>query len=69
MGTYLRVLSESYPMNNNMTGIRWFSKKKDCVLLLWVNVASSLQGLNDFNSIQNFASYLVCLSILTCLRE
>ena len=26
MGTYLRVLSESYPMNTNMTGFRWFSK-------------------------------------------
>ena len=27
MGTHLRVLSESYPMNTNVTGIRWFSKK------------------------------------------
>ena len=26
MGTYLRVLSESYPMNTNTTGFRWFSK-------------------------------------------
>ena len=26
MGTYLRVLSESCPMNTNMTGFRWFSK-------------------------------------------
>ena len=26
MGTYLRVLSEVYPMNTNMTGFRWFSK-------------------------------------------
>ena len=26
MGTHLRVLSESYPMNTNMTGFRWFSK-------------------------------------------
>ena len=25
-GTYLRVLSESYPMNTNMTGFRRFSK-------------------------------------------
>ena len=28
MGTHLRVLSESYPVNTNMTGSRWFSKKK-----------------------------------------
>ena len=26
MGTHLRVLNESYPMNTNMTGLRWFSK-------------------------------------------
>ena len=24
MGTHLRVLSESYPLNTNMTGFRWF---------------------------------------------
>ena len=26
MGTHLRVLSMSYPMNSGMIGIRWFSK-------------------------------------------
>ena len=26
MGTHLRILSEGYPMNNNMTGFRCFSK-------------------------------------------
>ena len=26
MGTHLRVLSESYPLNTNMTGFRWFPK-------------------------------------------
>ena len=26
IGTHLRVLSESYPMDTNMTGFRWFSK-------------------------------------------
>ena len=25
MGTHMRVLSERYPMNTNMTGFRWFS--------------------------------------------
>ena len=25
MGTHMRVLSESYPMNTNMTGFGWFS--------------------------------------------
>ena len=26
MGTHMRVLSRTYPMNTNMTGFRWFSK-------------------------------------------
>ena len=26
MGTHLRVLSESFQMNTNMTGFRWFCK-------------------------------------------
>ena len=26
MGTHIRVLGESFPMNTNMTGFRWFSK-------------------------------------------
>ena len=26
MGTHLRVLGESFPMNTNMTGLRWFSE-------------------------------------------
>ena len=26
MGTHVRVLGESFPMNTNMTGFRWFSK-------------------------------------------
>ena len=35
MGTHLRVLSENYSMNTNMTGFRWLSK-----------VVSALEGLN-----------------------
>ena len=33
------VLGESYPMNTNMTGFKWFSKR---VLVLWRRVASSI---------------------------
>ena len=33
IGTHLRVLGESYPMNTNMTGFKWFSKSLcHCVL-------------------------------------
>ena len=44
MGTHLRVLSESFLMNTNMTGFRWFSKNL-CILVLWMKVASALEGL------------------------
>ena len=30
MGTHLRVLAESYPMNANMTGFRWASNSQCC---------------------------------------
>ena len=42
MGTHLRVLSKSYPMNTNITGFRCFFKKI-CVLILWTKVASALK--------------------------
>ena len=44
MGTQLRVLSKSYPMNTNMTGFRCFLKDI-CVHVLWANVASALNRL------------------------
>ena len=46
MGTHLRVLSESYRMNTNMAGFKWFSKKlstltsaldKSSLRIGWVN--------------------------------
>ena len=42
MGTHMRVLSESYPMNTNMTGFRWFSK----ILVIWTKVASASEGIS-----------------------
>ena len=41
---FKRVLSESYPMNTNMIGFRWFSKNT-CIFVLWMTVASALEGL------------------------
>ena len=40
MGIHLRVPRESYPMNTNMIGFRWFSKIF-CVHVLWTKVASA----------------------------
>ena len=42
MGTLLRVLSESFPMNINRIGFKDFQKN---VLALWTEVASALEGL------------------------
>ena len=51
------MLSESYPMNTNMTGLRRFSKRL-CVLVLWTKVTSALEGLKislmDKGKYQNF---------------
>ena len=44
MGTQPRVLGESFPMNTNMTGFRWFSKNLG-VFVLWMKDASALEGL------------------------
>ena len=41
MGTHLRVMSESYPMNTNMAGLRCFSE----IFVFWTKVASALEGL------------------------
>ena len=45
MGTHLRVLGESYPMDTKMAGFRTFFKNLR-VLVLWTKVASALEGLN-----------------------
>ena len=45
MGTHLRVLGESYPMNTNITRLRCFQKIS--ILMFWTNVASILEGLRE----------------------
>ena len=49
MGTHLRALSESYPMNTNMTGF-WMVVTKLGILVLMMKVASALEGALLFNS-------------------
>ena len=44
MGTHLRVLSQSYPMNTNMTGLNGFEKTLLSSAL--DKVASVLEGLS-----------------------
>ena len=44
MGTHLRVLGESYPMNTNMTGVKKVFNFF-CILVIWTKVASALEGL------------------------
>ena len=43
MGTPLRVLSELYPINTNITGFNRFSKLF-ASLCFWTKVASALEG-------------------------
>ena len=57
MGTHLRLLSESSPINTNMTAFRWFSK-----LVLWTKVASVLEGLRIFHKFQ-MTSRALCVSM------
>ena len=53
MGIHLRAFSESYPMNINMTRFQWFSKIFAlCILVLWMIVASALEGLTQYSSAQ-----------------
>ena len=40
MGTHLRELSESFPMNTNKMVF-----KNLCIIVLWMKVASALEGL------------------------
>ena len=42
MATHLRLLSESFPINTNLVGFRWFSRNL-FVLVLWAKVASALK--------------------------
>ena len=61
MGTYIRELSESYPMNINMTGFRVFFKNL-CVFVIWMKVLSASKGLIVVSLLEylfNFNSYKV----------
>ena len=64
MGTHLRVLSESFPMNTNMTGFRWFSK----IFQRFSRVALALEGLtHSAQKAIGISEYLkfTCKSMLT----
>ena len=59
MGTHLKVLSESYPMNSNITGLRWFSVIFVSLHVLWTNVASALKGLKT----SEYRKFIVLLNL------
>ena len=56
------VLSESYLMNTNMTGLRWFFKNL-CIHVLWKRVASTLEGFNRSNNKSQYMSVLYWLGM------
>ena len=45
MGTHLKELGKSFPMNTNLTWFKRFSKVFFLVLVFWMKVASALEGL------------------------
>ena len=64
MGTYLRVLSESYPMNATMTGLRWLSKNL-AFHVLWTKVTSTLEVLTHLdNLIYTIPGTTIYISVL-----
>ena len=70
MGTHLIVLSESYAMNTNMTGFGRFSINP-CILVLWTNVASALEGLTLLLLTPDIsgATYLACVTNTRYIRS
>ena len=50
MGTHMRVLSESYPMNTNNHDRDLMNFKNLCILVLWMKVAIAVKGLKKTTS-------------------
>ena len=67
MGTQLRVLSKSYPMNTNMIGFRWFSKIFASILVLVIN-NDMLVGFTDWKSGFIFYYFTIEISIGSLLQ-
>ena len=53
MGTHLRVLSESNPMNTNGMVFKGFS-----ILVFWTKVASALEGITTLSQVTCFIHYI-----------
>ena len=64
MGTYMRVLRESNPMNTNMAGFGWYSKILK-ILVLWTKVALALEGLRWAKN----GGLLLCTTVLWLRME
>ena len=64
MGTHLRVLSKSYPMNTNMIGLRWFSKEFVYVLELMqcqdTMITIVLHKLTEIALLKEIINFLHC---------
>ena len=64
MGTHLRVLSESYPMNTNMIGFRWFSKIFASLCFGRTLQASALIGLSNLFAAVKWYGICCLLSVV-----
>ena len=63
MGTHLRVLSESYPMNINMPGLRLYLNL--CVLVLWMQVTLAMEGLSKYDCSISHCDYVTTMLFQT----
>ena len=69
MGTHLRVLSESFPMNTNMTGFRWFLKIFASLCFVrkypqhWKGFNSAKYFVENYSKQQFFYSNLSIISV------
>ena len=70
MGTHLRVLSESYLMNTNMTGLRCFLKSlRSCALDESSHSIGRIPYLEMFNATRAFKETLIGFLILRCFMQ
>ena len=66
MGTHLRVLSQSYLMSTNMRGFGCFSNIF-AFLVLWMKVASALEGSIILYFLDFFSKVLECICRIVCI--
>ena len=76
MGTHMKVLGESFPMNTNMTGFQWLSMYlRPCNLderslsIRRVKPSEAAVGINGFRFFSSLESFMIPICVNTLLAE